>query len=345
MSKREISSALSRDLSIYKYTGESDKEYYSRLSYSALGMWARFLASCADNSTKAEGNIHKGSHHRKLSEMLSRYQVIFDDLADYYQDDDPIALVRAPLFASRDLLEIGFDSRISIGDKANVDVDRFLSITIGDVGLCKGAFASGLACVSLSKRQDCTIPEFLSYWQVPQESASQILDNYIAHAKWDVFTVTQEFEFFDTHRQGPLSSCWIQACPIIETPSIIRKKPMFGKSEYYLVKRLNDVVYASKFSEFDQHDEIRVTQRLLYAMKASSRNKCVVNVDIYRQCSIWRFWSKLPPQEEKLLRYIGWPKNGITNRTREFVVRNEFNTLLTLISDNLGIIRKEIRHE
>lgn len=345
MSKREISSALSRDLSIYKYTGESDKEYYSRLSYSALGMWARFLASSIDNPNKSDGNIHKGSHHRKLSEIMDRYQIIFDELTDYYQDDDPIAHIRDPLLASQDLLEIGFDSRIAIGENTSIDVDRFLAMTVGGTQLSKGSFASGLAHVSLSQKQECSIPEFLSYWQVPLESASQILDYYIAQSKWDVFTVTKEFEFFDKHRHGPLSSCWIQVCPITETPSIIRKKPMFGKSEYYLAKRINDTVYAAKFSEFDQHDEVRITQRLLYAMKASSRNRCVVNVDIYRQCSIWRFWSKLPPQEEKLLRYIGWPKNGITNRTREFVVRNEFNTLLARISDNLGIVRKEIRHE
>ena len=345
MSKREIASVLSRDLSIYKYTGESDKEYYSRLSYSALGMWARFLASCTDESSNVEGNIHKGSHHRKLTEILKRYQDIFDDLMDYYLDDDPITLLRAPLFASKDLVEIGFDSRIAIGERINIDVDRFLAISISDAVLYKGSFASGLANVFLTNRPQSAIPDFLSYWQVPQARASQILDDYIANANWEVFSITNDFEFFDKHRKGTLSTCWIQTCPITETPSIIRKKPMFGKSEYYLVKRKNDVVYAAKFSEFDQNDEIRVTQRLLYAMKETGRNKCIANVDVYRQCSIWHFWSKLPPQEEKLLRYIGWPKNGITNHTREFVVRNEFNALLTFISDNLGIIRKEIRHE
>lgn len=340
----EITSSIGRDLAIFKYSGESENEYISRLTYSSLGVWARFLAAYSDDSGKTVGNIHKATHHRRLSENLQRFILIYDFLEEFYADDDAVAKIRNPLFASEDMLELGFDSRLSIGVHQNLAVDSDCTLILASEHIPPAAFASGLA-IAVARGLPSSDKDILEHWNIPNYSSSVIWDNAIKTAKWEAFHVSKECEFFDPRKQGTLSACWVQLLHLSSDPCIARKKPANGQFEYYLVKQVDTTVFASKFSEFAQNEFVRETQRLLYALKAKANNRSIANVDVYRHYSVWHFWSKLPPQEEKLLRYIGWPKNGITNRTNEFVVRNEFNNLLSLIADNLGVIRKEIRHE
>ena len=68
MGRREITVALGKELAITKYASESNKDYLSRLTYTALGLWSRFLASVPDGSEKNAGNISKAAHHRKIAE-------------------------------------------------------------------------------------------------------------------------------------------------------------------------------------------------------------------------------------------------------------------------------------
>lgn len=145
MSRREITAALSRDLSITKYAGESDKDYLSRLTYTALGLWARFLASYPDSSGKSAGNISKSAHHRKLSEYLHRFLLIYEDIEEYYQDDDPVARIRNPLLGAMDLNEIGFDSRLSVGEYRALSVDHSHAIAIGISQVPPASCSSGLS--------------------------------------------------------------------------------------------------------------------------------------------------------------------------------------------------------
>lgn len=344
MSRREITAALSRDLSITKYAGESDKDYLSRLTYTALGLWARFLASCPDSSGKSAGNISKSAHHRKLAEYLQRFLLIYEDIEEYYQDDDPVACIRNPLLGAMDLNEIGFDSRLSVGEYRALSVDHSHAIAIGISQVPPASCSSGLSFLAPTT-VDILTEDFLAHWDIPESSAESVLDEILKNAKWEPTSTLKDCEFFDANRQGILSSCWAQFVNLSKGPCVVRKKLAYGRPEYFLVKREEDTIFTASFSEFSQNEPIRETQRILYAMKARGRSKAIVNVDIYQQYSIWRFWSKLPPQEERLLRYIGWPKNNITNRTSEFVIRNEFNNIVSLIASNLGIVKKETRYE
>ena len=95
MSKREIISKLGRDLNISKYSAESDNGFISRISYSALGVWARFLASYHDGSTKEIGNIFKSTHHRKLLGILRNYEYLFEEITGFYNTEDPVDLIRS----------------------------------------------------------------------------------------------------------------------------------------------------------------------------------------------------------------------------------------------------------
>ena len=344
MSRREITAALSRDLSITKYAGESDKDYLSRLTYTALGLWARFLASNPDSSGKAVGNISKSAHHRKLDEYLHRFLLIYEDIEEYYQDDDPVARIRTPLLASMDLHEIGFDSRLTVGESCSLSLNHAHAISIGISQVPPNSCSSGLSFL-VPSIADTSIESFLAHWEIPNCSAETFLDEIIKNIKWEANSTLKDYEFFDMDRQGILSSCWVQFVNFSSDPYVARRKLAYGRPEYFLVKQEDSTILTANFSEFAQNEVMRETQRVLYAMKARGRSKITVNVDIYQQYSIWHFWSKLPPQEERFLRYIGWPKNNIANRTNEFVIRNEFNNIVSLIVKSLGIVKKETRHE
>ena len=344
MGRREITVALGKELAITKYASESNKDYLSRLTYTALGLWSRFLASVPDGSEKNAGNISKAAHHRKIAEYLKRFMLIYDDIEEYFQDDDPVSRIRSPLISSMDLHEIGFESRLALGEPCTLPVDTTHAVTIGKAQIPPGAFSSGLAF--LVPTMTCNSENrILSHWGIPESDAESFLVQIINDAKWEPTSDLKNCEFFDISRQGVFSSCWAQFVNLSSNPCIARKKLAYGRPEYFLVKQEGGRVLTSSFSEFSQHEAIRDTQRVMYAMKARGKCYAVVNVDIYRQYSIWHFWSKLPPQEERFLRYIGWPKNSITNRTSEFVVRNEFSNIVSTIASNLGIVKKETRHE
>lgn len=344
MSRREITAALSKDLSITKYAGESDKDYFSRLTYTALGLWSRFLASNPDGSGKSLGNISKSGHHRKLADCLHRFLLIYEDLEEYYRDDDPVAQIRIPLLASMDLHEVGFESRLTAGKSCIISIDPTHAVLVGCSQVPHNSCSSGLAFLVPAVVND--VPDkFLAHWGIPQCSVESIFVESLNKANWESIDDLNNYEFFDANRQGTLSSCWTQFINLSCDPCVARKKLAYGRPEYYLVKRESEKNWIARFSDFAQNEVIRETQRVLYALKARSKSKVIANVDIYQQYSIWHFWSKLPPQEEKLLRYIGWPKNNITNHTSEFVVRNEFNNIVSLIANNLGIVKKETRYE
>ena len=343
MSRREITATISRDLGILKYSGETEAEYISRLTYSSLGSWARFLAAYPDGTSKPIGNIYKAAHHRRLVDILNRFILIYDEIGEYYADDDAVARIRLPLLASKDLNEVGFESRIAIGDSHTMIGGQNCIIQIAVPQIPTGYVASGLAYISANKTE-ADSDEFLSTWGIPNCSALDQLETILEHAKWENFSFSDSFELFDVNRKGTLSTCWVPLKTIKNDICIIRKKLSYGQYEYYLASGVSGA-QVCKFGDFSQNEVFRETQRLLYALKAKGGNKLTVNVDVYQQYSVWHFWSKLPPQEERLLRYIGWPKNGIVNRTNEYVVRNEFNSILNLITNNLGVIRKEVYHE
>jgi len=345
MSKREIISKLSRDFNISKYSAESDNGFISRISYSALGVWARFLASYNDDSSKEIGNIFKSTHHRKLVGVLRNYEDLFEEISEFYNTEDPIALLRSSLLASGDLIEIGFDSRISIALQTALYIDEGIIAETSFQQFPEKAVASGLAALKLTPQSTDTVRTLLAGFGVPEISAKSALVARIKDASWEQIVSLEDYEYFDSNRKGVLSSCWIQFYALTDVPCLVRRKTSFGPYEYSMAKREPTGIYLSRFTEFEQSDLVRVPQRMMYGFKSSSRNRCTANVDVYKNYSVWHFWSKLPPQEEHLLRYIGWPVGNIENRANEYVVRNELNELLRQVADNLGLIREEIRHE
>lgn len=330
MGKREIIAKLCEDLNIRKYSAESTNAFISRLTYSALSNWARFLASYSDNSEKSYGNIYKSTHHKKMVDILKNYHSVFEEIADYYNYEDAINLIRTPLFVSGEIIEIGFDSRISIGNNAHTNL------------FSKKHISSGMAVIDTN---DINMDSILKVFNVPDLNVTDILTEYLKQASWDSIPDLKNYEVFDNNKIGILSNCWGHYQLQEGIGCLVRKKLSYGPYEYGVAKKENDRIYLSKFTEHEQSEFYKLPQRLMYGFKALGKRKYEIRVDMYKEYSVWRFWSKLPPQEEALLRYIGWPLINIENRTNEYVVRNEFNILLRHISDNLEMIREEKQHE
>ena len=240
---------------------------------------------------------------------------------------------------------MGFDSRVSVAIQNALYVDAGIVVEAAFQQFPEKAVASGLAALKATHRSIDTSKTLLEEFGVPEIYAKSILDARIRDAFWEQVLSLEDYEYFDSNRKGVLSSCWVQSYVLTNVPCLVRRKTSLGPYEYGMAKQANAGLYLSRFTEFEQSDQVRAPQRMIYGFKASSRNRCTTNVDIYKNYSVWRFWSKLPPQEEHLLRYIGWPAGNIENRTNEYVVRNELNDLLRQVSDNLGLIREEIQHE
>lgn len=341
MGKREIIAKLSDDLNIARYGAESETAFILRLTYSAMGHWARFLAAYNDNNNRSSGNIYKSTHHKRLTDSLKNYRDVFNEISEYYDNEDAVNLIRLPLFLGGDLVETGFDSRIAISNNP-----YFGETTSNNVQhASKNTISSGMFSMNSEGYDNIKNDVFLEQFSIPTTSAMSILDERLSCASWEKIANLENYEVFDDSRKGVLSNCWSYSQVKTNGTYLVRKKLSYGPFEYAIVKKENNEIFLAKFSEIEQSNLIKLPQRMMYGFKTKGSNPYVINVDIYKEYSIWHFWSKLPPQEEGFLRYIGWPLNNIENRTNEYVVRNEFNNLLQQISDNLGLVREEIKHE
>ncbi len=116
---------ISDDLNINPYKDESEKQFISRLVYSAIGIWARFFAATDEEHecNCIQGNITKNKMHRRIEELISNYISINDYLSEYFYSDDynPANSIRDTLARSTDIVDAGFDGRMSISNPSLCD--------------------------------------------------------------------------------------------------------------------------------------------------------------------------------------------------------------------------------
>lgn len=316
-------------LGIKKYAGEKDQRFYARVVYSALSEWMFSIASADIRGETKDGYVSKAKMHREASSVLSSFIQSKPAIKEWFyptDSTDPINLIRDPLLVSKSLIDIGYRSQIALAKRNNTV--PLTGISYNKTGLL--SFSRG--------DKEAIAEELRQQFGFREEGYEQFLNKYLRQCRWSNFDDKTSYEYFDTHRAKVFSDCWDSNITHIKDEVLMSRRLLsFGVYDYKLIRIDNGKIYQATLPQYAQHEAIRDTQRLLYALKAKYGNKAQVKVDKFPKYTIIHFWSKLPPSVDKYMRYIGWPLEDIENKRNEFVIRNEFYKDVDRLLKSLGI--------
>jgi len=329
--------AIAEQLNINKYHGESNTQYHARIVYSALSFWARLIVA---TETLENGELSKAALHRKISSILQNFLSVDPNLSEWFfpeASSSPENLIRDTPLRSGDFLESDYDSHLAISSPRKYAINSTTAIQLGYVPISNVLFSSGLACVTHASGQE-NASDLLEEFSIPKETSADRINHALQKARWEKVDSVDFYEIFDVNRTSVFSSCWTRFLPLKDSQIYVaRRQFSFGVFEYCMLQRKNNDYYIAVASSYSQHESIRETQRLLYATKAIYGMRAAASVDHYSQYSIWHFWSKLPPAENALMRYIACPLENINNPKNEFIVRKEFDYVVEAIAHNLDL--------
>lgn len=329
--------AIGKELNIARYEKESLNQYHARIAYSAVGMWLRMFAAIG---TDENIGLSKTKLHRRISNIINNFSQIEPSLAEWFYPDEssnPENLMRDTLLRAGDLIECDFDSTICCGTRKQIAVEERVILLKGNILVTDVETTSGLAVI-VSEKSFPNKAELFEEFDIPVTNPKQLIELSTKNNKWCKLDSIDNYEIFDHSRNKVFSACWLKFLPLKESQIYIaRRQYSYGVYEYQYIKQEAEIYYVSSFSEYEQDEHIRCTQRLLYAFKAVFGEKAKAVIKKGKLYSTFHFWSKLPPAEESFLRYIGWPLTDIENRKNEFVIRNEFFDVTVELINNLGM--------
>ena len=276
MDKTSFFLQVAKDLSIIPYTDETKTQFFSRISYSAIGMWARMLAATSDSSDDLSGNISKNVFHRKLSAIIARYSNMDEGVSSFFcltEDASAENAIRDVLLRSGDLVEIGFPARLAISPTKKMSInDANISVLIGTIFDYKSNCISSGLSVLLASDNTGKMPDYSSYFSKKfYQNAESVVLGYVKKAKWELVENLADYEIFVPNRNGVISSCWEQLKSTSDDFYSVARLPLsYGGFDYRLIKQSSNKKYISRLPDYAQLDFIRDTQRLLYGMKSLS---------------------------------------------------------------------------
>jgi len=336
MNAKSAFDMIGRELNIQKYADESEEGFHVRVAYSAMGFWSRMLAS---TQNKGEKGILKSTFHRKISAIIQNYVEMDNYLNDWFypsENSNPENILRDTFLRMGDIVEFGFDGKICCAPRKSIQLLDGLSINQGYVQADENDFVSGLACVC---REDTVATAIMNAeFGIPIYNADELIRTLHKKNKWEAIEDIDNYEIFDPSRNKVLSACWTKYLPLVSSQIYMaRRQYSFGVYDYLFIKQVEDRYYVASISNFSQNELVRDTQRILYAFKDVYGKRATAVIEQGMEYSVVHFWSKLPPAEECLLRYIGWPLENIENPKNEYIVRNEFMDCVKWVAKNLAI--------
>ncbi|MGC7871814.1 hypothetical protein ACPUYX_09835 [Desulfosporosinus sp. SYSU MS00001] len=324
-------SAMSMDMGIGRYQGESDDSFIFRLCYSALGQWCLRTAQ-----SSLDGIVGTTKHNQTivLNELLQRYNELFPGIAAMFIDkSNQISL---PVHMRRVYEQTGY----LLTDKENRSqlVNFGRSIQVGNSSLFFGVpntayTVNGLGVFSIPTSYKSSVREFLIRDELTCEEYFQsrydVLDFYEKDINVD------EMEFFNPLSDNVPSLSWSKK---IETDCSVARKSELGP--FYRVMRESDtsLLFADEPVE-PQNDSLISYEfrRLYFALKAHYHNPLkakVIKQDAeYSKIKIGGY---LPNREYYYLLLLSWPVNNAFDKV-SFLLKNDFVPVVNDVLNSIGI--------
>lgn len=254
----KLLTAMSNDMGIVRYQGESMDSFIFRLCYSALGQWC---LRTAQNSSDGIVGTTKDNQTIVLNELLLRYSELFPSVADKFIDDNN-QQANLPVHMRRVYEETGY--LLTDDNNRNRLTNFGRSIPIGDTSLFFGvpniAFTmNGLGVFSSPTSYVSTTQEFLVRDTLTSEEYFQSRYDITDFYEKDI--AIEELHFFNPLSTDVPSRSW---STILVTDCSVARKSEWGP--YFRVIKESDksLLYADEITEPQNDNLISYEYRRLY---------------------------------------------------------------------------------
>jgi hypothetical protein len=332
----ELLRAMSTDMGIDRYHGESEDSFVYRLCFSALGQWC-----LRAGQNFSDGSIGTTKHNQTivLNELISRYSEMFPTVANrFVNTNDP--QLSFTVFIRRVYEETGY--LLTDENNRNRLANYGRCIPIGNTSLFFGIpnkkyAVNGLGAFTSPTAYKVSSREFLIRDDLTREQYFQSQYDIIDFYNKDINV--DELEFFNPLSNNVPSLSWGRQ---METDCSVARKSEFGP--FYRVMRAEDVPlqFADEPAELQNDSFISYEfRRLYFALKAHYNNplKAIISKQDAKYSKI-RVNGNLPNREYYYLLLLSWPVNNAFDKVN-FLIRNSFIPEVSTVLRNIGIKVKE----
>ncbi len=323
--------AMSSDMGINRYSGETEDSFVYRLCYSALGQWC---LSIAQNSSGGVVGTTKHNQTIVLNDLMVRFSELFPSITDRFSNPSN-QQTSFPVHIRRVYEETGY--LVTDNNNNNRIVNYGRSIAFDNTSLFFGIpnvayTVNGLGVFSNSTTYNVSAKEFLIRDDLSCEeyfkSRFDLTDFY------DRDIDITELEFFTPRSYNVPSQSWGKQ---LETDLTLARKTELGP--FYRVIRASDALQFADEPVEQQNDSFTSYEyrRLYFALKAHYGKplKAIVTKydEMYSKISVG---GHLPNREYYFLLLLSWPETNAFDKVN-FIIRNDLLKEVTARLTSIGI--------
>ena len=327
----DLLKAMSSDMNIRRFNGETEDSFFYRLCYSALGHWC---LRTAQNSSNGVVGTTKHNQTIVLNDLLSRFSGLFPFIFDKFIDTNN-QQINFPVHIRRVYEETGY--LLKDDDNRNHIVNYGRSISIGNKSLFFGVpnldyAVNGLGVFANPTSYKVSTKEFLIRDDLTYDEFFQTRFDLIDFYDRDINT--DELEFFNPKSNNVPSRSWANR---LQADCTIARKSEAGP--FYRVMKMSDKLQFADEPIEPQGDSFTSYEyrRLYFALKAHYKNPLKATITkVDKEYSKVRVEGRLPNREYYYMLLLSWPINNAFNKTN-FLIQNDLLLEIITVLENIGI--------
>lgn len=323
--------AMSADMGINCFSGETEDSFTYRILYAALGQW------CLRTAQNIAVDTYGTTKHNQtivLNDLLGKYAEIFPSVADKFIDISN-QQVNFSVFIRRIYEETGY--LLTDEENRNALANYGRSILMGEKALFFGLphdkyIVNGLGVFAAPTAYRVSAKEFLIRDNLTYEEYLNSCFDTIDFCDRDIDLT--ELEFFNPLSRNVPSRSW-EKQP--KTDCTIARKNEIGP--FYRVMRISNALQFSDEPIESQSDSLTSYEyrRLYFALKAHYGVPLKANITkMDENYSVIRIGGHLPNREYYYLLLLSWPMNGAFDKV-SFLAHNDMLVEIVDVLINLGI--------
>ena len=310
----EILADMSKDLAVYKFIGESEKQFIDRIIYSAMACWIKsstLYHPLPDGQEKIVG-VSRKHIFDKCNGILSELLLRMPESREYFQVENEketaITIIRDRLIRSEDICNIGFNTDLILHGESQTAIGKSLQRIRGCL-IKTGCFYSGTAMLRQCEIQGETQPPDM-------ESVVEWFENYTKRAWWKVMSANDEdIEYFNPCISSANNfENWQKKKPESIGGYTFSRREVNKNMYEYMLQKEDGISY---FHGIDSLlVETKEHRRFMLAMRCMAQNPLPAQVIKHKEYIVFKLNALLPEKESSLLETYAWPIDKITNKLR-----------------------------
>ena len=323
--KKELIERLSSDLLISQFKYEDSTSFYTRLLYSALADWMKICILDHTNEKYVE-NKSKVYIHRRCSEILDNFLLVFPECHSYFFDENesidnhPINILRDKMINAGELINV--NNKIYLPETSVQSITKNYSRIFGIAGF---------------KNKSCGITKIREDFKNKDKNQFDINSNKefkkLFHSlKWEIYNDYSSIEVLDPKSIKPPYKSW-KDIQVIKDNDIYLSRICINQNQkmFFWIKKENEEIQISQVDDslifFQEIRRFILWQRMKYEnpIKATYyKDEKYVSLKMF---------AKIPIYEQNILNTYGWPNEHIQNNSEYVFPIELWNEIATLLID------------